>query len=774
MQPYIRRTLTNEYAISTSDTTVKGNRDALDFPLFWAMVGNLSSNGTQNNWHGIRGASLDNNDRPGGTEVWDSDGSQGVTFVDSHDDQSGQRPYLYKVAYAYTLMKPGNAVVYMNAKEFGEGRTFPYDIGGSSYSMSNDALGGYHGDDVAKLVEIRNTHGRGDFAERWIDDAFNPNGFSNIYVYERENSAIVGLDSRLDSGYDERTPVQTSFDPNTVLVELTGNAANPTVDPGGNIPEAIRVNASGQVTMRIPRNSTHGLGYVIYGLATPEGTMSLSNVSQVLGGATPTQSTNGTARLADIDVVTSDSFAVHLDTTPVTLPAPFGESLPVRDEHADGDRALLKIDEGMDLNGNAVVDGTTPGDVTYGFEDFTDVNTPGYIYNAGANVGTGSGTFEQTIDATQLSEGRHYITVRAFRHRDSATGGDGGPAVFTDFRRTLYVDRLPPVSEIVSFDTSAGNPNNTDLVLGSVDKTAENMHVFLDLPASVSENDVLQMVSNGNLAAGYDRDQFIRSYTNLLSGNHIVTLVTIEPTGHTSVQRFTGVYTDTNTGLGFGDVSGDGFIRANDVTGSGSFQQVLLSQNTEFNAAADSNGDGLVDDRDLFDLEGAILANTTDTRVYSAYEDLLAARADFDGNNMANQDDLAMLYAHLGGSDWQFDLNVDGTVNLADAELFVTTLLRTAPGDYNLDGVVDAADYTAWRDGVGTSYAGAGDGDFDGDVDEDDFAVWRSEFGFVRTPFVPSGSGQAATTVPEPGTLFPMLAALVACLMTARLPGRRR
>ena len=101
-------------------------------------------------------------------------------------------------------MMPGNAIVYLNAKEFGEGRNFPYDIGGSSYSMSNDALGGYHGDDVAKLVEIRNSHGRGNFQERWIDDAFNPNGFSNIYVYERENSAIVGLNSRLDAGYDER------------------------------------------------------------------------------------------------------------------------------------------------------------------------------------------------------------------------------------------------------------------------------------------------------------------------------------------------------------------------------------------------------------------------------------------------------------------------------------------------------------------------------------------------------------------------------------------
>ena len=247
----------------------------------------------------------------------------------------------------------------------------------------------------------------------------------------------------------------------------------------------------------------------------------------------------------------------------------------------------------------------------------------------------------------------------------------------------------------------------------------------------------------------------------MLSGNHIVTLVTIEPTGNTNVQRFTGVYTDTNTGLGFGDVSGDGFIRANDLTGVGSFQQVLLSQNTEFNAAADSNGDGLVDDRDLFDLEGAILANTTDPRVYNAYEDLLAARGDFDGNNMANQDDLAMLYANLGGSDWLFDLNVDGTVDLADAELFVTKLLRTSPGDYNLDGVVDAADYTDWRDGVGTAYAA--DGDFDGDVDEDDFAVWKSNFGYQRQPFSPSSP--AAVTVPEPGTLWPAIGAVAACLV---------
>ena len=119
VQPYIRRDLPNKYAISTSEHDRERQSRRARFPAVLGDGWQPLQQRHHNNWHGIRGASLDNDDRPGGTEVWDSDGSQGVTFVDSHDDQSGQRPYLYKVAYAYTLMKPGNAVVYMNAKEFG-------------------------------------------------------------------------------------------------------------------------------------------------------------------------------------------------------------------------------------------------------------------------------------------------------------------------------------------------------------------------------------------------------------------------------------------------------------------------------------------------------------------------------------------------------------------------------------------------------------------------------------------------------------------------------
>ena len=174
---------------------------------------------------------------------------------------------------------------------------------------------------MARLVSIRNTHGRGNFHERWIDEAFgddNGNGTqdSNIYIYERENSAIVGLNSRLDAGFDQRSPVQTAFAPGTVLVELTGNAADPIVDPNDDIPEAIRANGAGQVPIRIPRNDSHGRGYVIYGVATPEGTLSVSNVVQTLPGTPHDEGNFGTARSADIEVIAADTFDLTLNTTP--------------------------------------------------------------------------------------------------------------------------------------------------------------------------------------------------------------------------------------------------------------------------------------------------------------------------------------------------------------------------------------------------------------------------------------------------------------------------
>ena len=67
------------------------------------------------------------------------------------------------------------------------------------------------------------------------------------------------------------------------------------------------------------------------------------------------------------------------------------------------------------------------------------------------------------------------------------------------------------------------------------------------------------------------------------------------------------------------------------------------------------------------------------------------------------------------------------------------------PGDYNRDGIVNAADYTLWRDLVGQSVplGTLADGNRDGMIDAADYGVWKSHFGVVTPPGL-GGTGSAA------------------------------
>src|SRR4029079_1165882 len=117
-----------------------------------------------------------------------------------------------------------------------------------------DALGGLYGDKITTLLDIRNTHGRGNYKDR--TPAANA---KELLAYERENSALVLLNNRLDNGQDNIT-VAVGFAPGTPLLELTGNAANSTVDPNNTISEVVVVNADlnyptgASVNVSIPRN----------------------------------------------------------------------------------------------------------------------------------------------------------------------------------------------------------------------------------------------------------------------------------------------------------------------------------------------------------------------------------------------------------------------------------------------------------------------------------------------------------------------------------------
>ncbi|XAM01632.1 hypothetical protein OT109_09580 [Phycisphaeraceae bacterium D3-23] len=412
------RDLLMTYVVKTIDDNdpgrIGGNRDALDFAQYFTLRDNLNSNAFGNDWRDVVNAGMD---------VYDDglvNGSAGVTFAQSHDDFG---PDMGNVAHAFLLMRPGNAVVYYNALEHGEGRDFPKQGRG-------DALGNY-GDSITTLTQIRNTHGRGDYRERWLE--------KENYAYERSGSALVLLSNRNDSGFDSRTLLVDQA-PGTYLVELTGNAARWNAQVGSaDIPEVVQVfsdNGNNKVNVRFLRNNGQDQGYLIYGLATPQSTngIELTNVSQILAGGTPDPGStfeNGTTRLTDLHVVTADTFDVSLATQQVNL---LGS---LRDPSADGDNALIRINGGIDLNDSGGVDFTAPGSVAYGFEQFTDTHDPGF-FNA-----DGDGLYSQTIDTTALPEGVNFITVRAFRHRD-----DGGPAVFSDFREVVYIDRLGARSRV--------------------------------------------------------------------------------------------------------------------------------------------------------------------------------------------------------------------------------------------------------------------------------------------------------------------------------------
>jgi hypothetical protein len=90
------------------------------------------------------------------------------------------------------------------------------------------------------------------------------------------------------------------------------------------------------------------------------------------------------------------------------------------------------------------------------------------------------------------------------------------------------------------------------------------------------------------------------------------------------------------------------------------------------------------------------------------------------------------------------------TGSTANVQLYQLHLSATAhspnlPGDHNLDGVVDAADYVLWRKGLGTTFT------------QDDYNTWRTHFGQTDAT---GSSAHPNSAVPESATLILSLGAM--------------
>ncbi len=77
-------------------------------------------------------------------------------------------------------------------------------------------------------------------------------------------------------------------------------------------------------------------------------------------------------------------------------------------------------------------------------------------------------------------------------------------------------------------------------------------------------------------------------------------------------------------------------------------------------------------------------------------------------------------------------------------------VVALVPGDFNNNGVVDAADYVVWREGLGTTYT------------QNDYNVWRSHFGAqIRK----RRGVTALAAVPEPTALVLLVVAMAGWLI---------
>ena len=110
--------------------------------------------------------------------------------------------------------------------------------------------------------------------------------------------------------------------------------------------------------------------------------------------------------------------------------------------------------------------------------------------------------------------------------------------------------------------------------------------------------------------------------------------------------------------------------------------------------------------------------------------------------------DLGNAFSVGGAQDLVFRYRTTGGAFIDAAVQYVTS--AAVAGDYNNNGIVDAADYVIWRKKLGPGSLPNEGGISPGVVDQADYNFWRSRFGAT------SGSGAALDVgaVPEPGTLL--------------------
>lgn len=159
-------------------------------------------------------------------------------------------------------------------------------------------------------------------------------------------------------------------------------------------------------------------------------------------------------------------------------------------------------------------------------------------------------------------------------------------------------------------------------------------------------------------------------------------------------------------------------------------------------------------------------------------------------DNTGNYPDGATVSAYFGGTryDWEIDYNSEilyANASDADNSIVSSMMMDTAmsedivlyglgsvfvglPGDYNNNGVVDAADYALWRDNEGSGTPLLNDNGLGTPIGTAHYNLWREHFGEEIGAGSGAGASAVGAPVPEPSALMLALATTLGALLYRR------
>ncbi len=580
-----------------------GNRDALDLNEAGALR-NLLNGAGLGRW------ARDNGGDPEGpieasldlADDGQNNGSLGVHHVFSHDNGSagngGSNPPIPTqrqqgfVQNAYVLARTGVPIIYHNGREMASrfpSRGFWPREGNPSALGDGDAL-------ITSMVQIRNGYARGSMSIINFTDSVNSSK-ADVLALERGNGVAANMLALLNDSYSngfQFRSLDTSFPGGSRLMELTGVWADtgPSgANLGGSIPQFITLDGNGRALFPIPNNrNSAGVetnrGFVVYGLPAPSGTLTVTGVTGVLP-ADDAGAPQWRRRSTPVEIVSAPSFEIQLTTTRTDPADPAGNA------NAD-DFAVFRINQGFrDYNG-ANPNGTSGGfdqpissTIDAGYERFVTQNSP-----LALTPGATNGVYRQTIDASLLPEGFNYISVIAYRRRT-----DGGLPIYREFRKVIYVDRLPPQ---VALTNPAGSLQGFPVAatVTAADRCTTTAYIIVNLPQGIDpRSQPATYLTAANQAARFDRFEWRRTISSLPLGANSITVVAFEQSGASTVVRYDNII----NAVGSGDVNRDGLVNLDDLQG-------LNALGSAYQPEGDMNRNGTIDVTDRRILEASVRA----------------------------------------------------------------------------------------------------------------------------------------------------------------------